>query len=49
MPQAIASHKDTPICEDVIRFHVGKPVNYAHVYSFLRRPRKEPGYEANTR
>ena len=31
MPQAIASRKDSPICEDVVRLkiHVRKPINYA--------------------
>ena len=52
MPQAIASRKDSPICEDVVRLkiHVRKPVNYAHAravcFFFPRRPRKEPGDEA---
>ena len=56
MPHAIASRKDSPICEDVIRLkiHMSKSVNYAHVravctrlFFSLCRPRKEPGDEAS--
>ena len=54
MPQAIASHKDLPIFENVLRLKINmhKPVNYMHARAvctrlfFLRRPLKEPEDEA---